>query len=138
MKRYLLAIGALLGFLGGNASAAGVLPVGTQGIGPLTFEDSMTLAPTNGWSTLPVGGTGASFSTIESLEADVQTRTASSINLLLPQTSTQPPNTSPAGFRYNRAGFFLQSRPTSVAYHLLLATLQNDSGSPQNSLTIAY
>ena len=75
------------------------------------------------------------------LEAGVQTLSAANIVRTLPTSATIPPSTFSGGFRYNTAGFWLQSRPTTDATNaanVLLATLQNDTGAAATRMTISY
>jgi hypothetical protein len=136
MKKILLCIVPLSALLLTSAQGAGVM---SFPVGPLTFDNVASPTPTNGWSTLNVTGAGNTWTTANAaLEPAVQALTSAGINLLLPQSNTQPPSTSGGGFRYNYGGFFLQSRPTGDAGVVLMGTFQNDSGSAQNVVRLSY
>lgn len=108
--------------------------------GPYTFDAAPTAA--DGWTTGAQGATGggtagANITTTDQLDAHVQTQSASLIVSNLPTSGTTPPSTH-QWFRYNTSLQAIQSRVTGVEYNMLLATLQNNSGSPIGQLTISY
>src|SRR5678816_3698812 len=109
------------------AEAAGFISVPAPGIGPLTFDLVANPTPTNGFSTQSIGGVGNSVNSPAAMDLAVPTNDIANINLILPQSNTQPPSTH-AFARYNYGGFFLQTRPTGNAYTLLLATFRNNTG----------
>ncbi|MBI5388714.1 MAG: Ig-like domain-containing protein [Verrucomicrobia bacterium] len=93
------------------------------------------------WATAVLPGGGTTYADVAGMDAGVATLDAATITTQLPTSGTVPPGTSALGFRYNTAGFYIQSRPTTAntnAANVLMATLQNDSGSPITSLVIAY
>jgi hypothetical protein len=120
-----------------NATAAGFISVPSTGVGPLTFDLVATPTPTNGFSTQSIVGAGNSINDVVALDTSVQTNEIANINLVLPQSNTQPPSTS--GFaRYNYGGFFLQLRTTGNAYAELLGTFRNDSGTDRSVIILGY
>jgi len=114
------------------------ISVGPTGVGPLTFDTTPT---TNEFATGVLVGGGTTFSDVTTMDAGVAMVTAASITRLLPTSGTQPPSTFSGGFRHNTGGLYLQSRPvTDVtnAANVMLAILQNDSGSDRALVTISY
>jgi len=83
-------------------------------------------------------GSGAGTITQSSqLDSAVALLAASGITTLLPQSTTQPPSLN-ALARYNSGGFYLQTRPTTVDYDVLLGTFHNDSGLDRGTIIIDY
>ena len=127
------------------ASARAAISVGPNGAGPLTFDT----APT-GTDFLSgfFGGDGTSFATTAQVDAAVATlaSTVFTPDFVLATATTVPPNTYAYSFRYNTTGLFLQSRPTTVsgagnpnsAAIVMMATLQNDTGSDQPGIVLGY
>ncbi|HMJ91870.1 MAG TPA: immunoglobulin domain-containing protein, partial [Candidatus Acidoferrum sp.] len=119
-------------------SAWSQLSVGPSGLPTQTFDTLPT--PVQGWSTLgySTGGAGT-------LDADVNANTdATAVTTTLGSSTTFPPSQSTVA-RWNgsttdpNAGrHFLQTRPTTSTYLVLMATLQNDSESAQNQIVISY
>jgi hypothetical protein len=108
-------------------------PTGTTGT--LTFETQPTVA--DGWSTISIaGGAGDTFDAT-SMDADVQTRAASAITTQVGSSTTQPISAN-ALARWHGTLRLLMTPPTSVRYTVLMATLQNDTGADQSTLTISY
>jgi hypothetical protein len=108
---------------------------------PITGGNVITLdtrPPASEWATLTNAGAGNTFTNAVDLDAAVQTNTAASITLQLPTSGTIPPSTSILGFRYNTTSNAIQTRVTGVAYHLLKATLQNETGTAQSTIRIVY
>src|SRR5678815_1873871 len=119
------------------AEAAGFISVPAGGVGPLTFDLVANPTPTNGFSTQSIAGAGNAPNDPVAMDTAVQTNEVANIQLVLPQSTTQPPSTQ-AFARYNSAGFFLQTRPTGNAYTVLLGTFHNDSGQDQGSIILTY
>jgi hypothetical protein len=116
---------------------AGFISVPASGIGPLTFDLVANPTPTNGFSTQTIGGAGNSVNDPNAMNTAVPTNDIANINLILPQSNTQPPSTQ-AFARYNYGGFFLQTRPTGNAYTILVGSFRNDSGADRNSIILTY
>ena len=128
------------------APARAVISIGPAGISPLTFDT----APTGtDFRSAYIGGTGATFTNSAQVDAFMAGLNASALtpDFVLATSATPVPSPYAYGFRYNTTGFFLQSRattqsgstnnPTSAAV-LLMATLQNDTGSAQAGLELSY
>lgn len=119
-------------------TARAAISVGAGGSGVLAFN---TAPAATEFSTGVLNGDGTTFANTTALDAGVQTVSAANIVRTLPTSATQPPSTFSGGFRYNTAGLFIQSRPTTDgtnAANVMLATLQNDSGAPITAITVSY
>ncbi|MCX8155288.1 MAG: immunoglobulin domain-containing protein [Verrucomicrobiae bacterium] len=132
--------GVLCALVAGITLGQAAISIQLGNNGPYTFDTAPTAA--DGWTTGAQGATGggtagANISTVEQLDAHVQTQSASSIVTNLPTSGTTPPSTH-QWFRYNTSLQAIQSRVTGVEYCMLLATLQNNSGSPIGQLAISY
>ena len=110
------------------------LTVGSTGTGIQTFG---TLPAAGNWSTLSIAGGAADITTAAALTTRVQGLTAANVNLTLGTSATQPPDVIES-FQWNSAGLFLQSRPSGVAFNVLMATLQNTTGAAGPGLTVSY
>ena len=133
--RTLFSIAAGWLFLAANAGAASVV----AGIG--YTSDFSALPAAADWSTRSFGGTGSTASgeitSAVALDAAVQTNTAALITAQLGSLTGNPPNASgTAGWA--SAGFYLQTRPTSTAATLLMATLINVTGGDTASFQVMY
>src|SRR2546422_7872602 len=104
MKKILLFLAFALSCVSGQS--AGVISVPSGGVGPLDFSQSASNPPTNGWSTFSFTGAGADWANDTTIDGAVGAHPASDFNLVLPQSTTQPPSTSTLGFRYNYGGLF--------------------------------
>jgi hypothetical protein len=131
-----LCLGLVLGLICSNAALHAAISVGPSGSsGPLTFN---TLPAVTDWSTISVAGGAGDFTDAATLDASViANTTATAVNAVLTSSGTQPPSQSAAA-RWNSAGFYLQTRPTGVGYLILMATVQNNTGSGQSRLVITY
>ena len=94
------------------------------------------------WSTASVAGSSATTDGATFDAAVIAATDAATIATVLPATATIPPTTN-ALARWNDGtsnggNSFLQTKPTGVAYNLLLAHLTNATGGPLNSITVAY
>lgn len=114
--------------------ANAAIPFGPTGSGILTFATTPVAAD---FSQTSVAGGGATPADQAGLDAAVQLLTSAGITAVLPTSATVPPSANAAG-RHNTALQALQFRPTGNAYTVIMATLQNDSGSTVNNLVIAY
>jgi hypothetical protein len=134
IKRLLITLTATLACLASTGQAA--ISFGSTGTPILTFDAQPTVA--DGWSTLGVGNNAATYTTDTALDAAViANTTAASVSTPVGSSTTVPPSKN-AIARWNGTGHYLQSRPTTVDYTLLMATLQNDSGNTLSSVTVAY
>src|SRR5262245_1785788 len=129
-------VAAALSCLTGKLDAA--VSVGPSGVGPLTF-DTTPLA--TDFATGVLVGNATTFTDAATMDAGVAGVTASSIVRELPTSGTTPPSTFSGGFRRNTTLNAIQSRPTTDATNaanVLLATLQNDSGSDRSTVIVSY
>jgi hypothetical protein len=115
-------------------AARAAISVGPGGAGPLDFPERP--AETE-WSTLAVGTSAGTYTTISALDAAVRTLTAASIITPLGMSPTVPPSPNSIA-RWNSTLLRLQTRPTVTDYTVLMATLQNDTGGDVSALTITY
>ncbi len=118
-----------------GASAAGAVTpilVGPAGSGAQTFD---TLPAANQWSTLSVAGAAGDVEGDAALDAAVNGIAADSIGNTLPSQVGSGTN----GNAYWRSGDQkLGTQPSGNKMTLLMATLQNDSGSTLDALTVSY
>ena len=135
MKKLLL----ILSMTAACLSAQAAISVGGGGSGVLDFSTTPVVGD---FSTAVLNGTGVTFSNTTMLDPVVSTVTAASVVRALPTSATVPPSTFSGGFRHNNGtGLYIQSRPTTDltnAANVLLATLQNTSGSSISTMTVAY
>src|SRR3989442_4482133 len=137
---------ALIIFAWLPAATDALISAGPSGAGPLTFD-----TPPAGTDFLSAyfGVGGNSFNTTSQEDSAIATVEASAFgpDFTLDASATIPPSPFAYGFRYNSTGLYLQSRPTTQsgatnnptsAAIVLLATLQNDTGSDQSDLIVAY
>jgi Ig-like domain-containing protein len=127
-----------------NVHAA--ISFGPNGTSLITFD---TQPSATEWSTRSIPGGSRSIPFFMPLEWAVQTNTAAMINTQLPVAHFFPPQegdlaqwndntTFDTNFFFGQSIWFLQTRPTENAVTLLMATLQNDSGSEIRYLDISY
>jgi uncharacterized lipoprotein YmbA len=120
-------------FLPGN----GAISVGPAGSGTLTFDTFPAAA--NGWTTLTNTGLSTDIQDAGALDATVQTNTASAITRQLGRSATVSPSISSSAIaRWNSTLHAIETVATGVGYIPLLATLRNDTGANQSSLTLSY
>jgi hypothetical protein len=135
MKR---GLAALLASAAVTASQAAI-SINTGLNGPLTFDTQPTSA--SGWTTLSYGASSTTaIQDAATMDSVIQTIAASTITTELASSTTYPPSANAVARWNNNAtsGFFIQTRPTGNTMTLLMAALQNDSGSVVTNLTIAY
>ena len=136
---------SLLGIACLASSAKAAISVGPDGAGPLTFDT----APGGGdFLSGYFGGTGASFADFGQVDAAVANLAAAVFtpDFVLGTSVTMPPSPFAYAFRHNTTGLFLQSRSTTMgaagsptaAAIVMMATLQNDSGSDQSGIVASY
>ena len=121
-----------------TASTWAAIPVPS---GTLTFD---TLPAVTDWSTKSLAGTSGTFSatntppTVLAMDAAINDvgNAASTINTVLGTSTANPPGT--AGLAQWSTNKYIQTRPTSVAATLLMATLTNTTGSAVTTLNITY
>lgn len=124
--------------VGLTSSARAAISVGAGGSGVLSFGSAPAASE---WATAVLPGDGLTYANAAGMDAGVAGLNAANITTTLPTSGTVPPSTSSLGFRFNTAGLYIQSRPTTSgtnAANILMATLQNDSGADISSLTITY
>lgn len=122
-------------FIAGACPTFAVISVGAGGSSiTYTFDTDPDAAD---WSTRSLGTDGAQIETIAALDAAVQTNVATAITIPLPNSGTVPPSLHGLA-RWNNTGRYIQTRPTTNAATLLMATLRNDSGGPISTLAVAY
>ena len=120
-------------------TARAAISVGPGGSGTLAFPTNPIVTE---FATAVLNGAAATYTTGGALDTGVNTVAATSnFFVALPTSGTVPPTVFSGGMRFNTAGLYLQSRPTTDvtnAVGLLRATLQNDSGAPISTLNISY
>jgi hypothetical protein len=122
----------------GLISTHGAILVEPTGTGTNSFT---ALPAVEDWSTLGAAGNAAAYTVAATLDADIIANTlAADVATVLGQSSTQPPSVSNVARRNsNAAGNYIQTRPNNaVAYILLMATLQNNTGGAVNFLNVSY
>jgi len=131
-----LCLGLILGLICTSAALQAAISVGPSGTsGPLTFN---SLPAVGDWSTLSIAGGAGDITDAGTLDSTVIANTsASAVTTVLGSSGTQPPSQN-AVARWNSAGFYLQTRPTGNNYLILMATVQNNTGSGQTRLVITY
>jgi hypothetical protein len=116
-------------------SAQAQISVGPNGSQLFTFD---TTPPVSQWSTVDILGSGASeFTDAAGLDANVQTRAASLFATTLTTDSAAIPGANRLA-RRNTSWNALQTVATGSSYTPLMATLRNDTGANQSSITIVY
>jgi hypothetical protein len=131
---YVIAIGAFLFGLSLPVEAATIVTLPDV---TLTFDGPQ--APDVGdFSTANLGGGGADILDSAGMDARVATLTASEINTPLVPSTTVGGSGTNALARYNSAEMHLSTRPTTVAFTPLMATLQNGAGGTVTSLALEY
>ena len=116
------------------AGAQAQIAVPSGGAGPFTFD---TRPPVTEWSTVRLPGANGDITNAAGLDTAVMTNAAANINQLLGSSATLPPSANNTS-RWNSAGLYLQTRPTGVAYNILMATLRNDSGADKSTVILDY
>ncbi len=120
-------------------TARAAISVGPGGSGTLAFPTNPIVTE---FATAVLNGAAATYTTGGALDTGVNTVAATSnFFKVLPTSGTVPPSAFSGGMRFNTAGLYLQSRPTTDvtnAAGLLMATLQNDSGAPISTLNVSY
>ena len=135
-NRTLLALAVWMAWAMGAHAAISVTPAGYTNDFPTLA--SITNNPPTGWWTKSVeGGDNNSISNLTQLDASVQTNSAALINTGLGASSTTPPSAN-AVARWNATLQNLQTRPTGSMYTLLMAELQNHTGTNCNTLLVDY
>src|SRR5688500_12754832 len=112
----------------GALSAQAAILVEPTGTVVETFAGPIDAA---NWSTLGATGNAAAYTAAATLDADIIANTsAADITAALTTSGTQPPSVSNIARRNTAAtGLYIQTRPNNgVAYILLMATLQNNTG----------
>lgn len=136
LKHTLLSFSAWMVWAVVTHAAVSVSPAGYTNDFPALA--SITNNPPTGWWTKSVeGGDNSSISNLTQLEASVQTNSAPLINTGLGASSTTPPSAN-AVARWNVSLQNLQTRATASMYTLLMAELQNNTGTNCNTLVAAY
>jgi hypothetical protein len=117
-------------------SVQAAISVGATGSGLLTFN---TLPTNTEWSTLVWTGAPGDITNAATMDSAVAALTASGITNTLGTATVWPPGGNTLA-RYNSAQNLLQMRPTGSVTKgvVLLATLQNTSGSGITNLIISY
>ena len=135
LNQTLLALSAWMAWAIGTHAAISVTPAGyTNDFATLA---SVTNNPPTGWWTKAVAGDNAGVASIAQLDASVQSNSAPLINTGLGASSTTPPSSN-AVARWNATLQNLQTRPTGNMYALLMAELQNNTGTNCNTLAVSY
>ena len=115
-------------------SLLAAISVGPKGSGIITFD---TLPPASEWSTATLYGASIDIRTAPQLDVAVQTNVAAGIVQSLAESDLIPPPAMlPAS--WSSTGRYVQTRPAGDAYQVLMATLQNHTGSNLAQLEIAY
>src|SRR5262245_18936056 len=121
-----------------SPSAWSQVSVTATGAGPLTFD---TAPATTDFATAVLIGDGNTFNNTGQIDTAVAGLDQSAVMNVMATSATQPPSTSSTGFRYNTAGLFIQSRPTTSrtnAANMLMGRFRNYTGSPMAGCDIAY
>jgi hypothetical protein len=132
MKKLLLTILMTAACL---ATARAAISVGPGGSTTFTFPARPTVA--EGWSSLGTGSGSGAITDSNGLVTAVQAIPAASVNAETGSSGTTPPSEAEVA-RFNTTRQFVQIIPTTIAATLLMATLQNDTGTDQSSVRIDY
>lgn len=132
IKRLLLTLTATLACLATTGWAQ--ISVTGTGAGPFTFD---TAPEVTEWSTRNVAGGGGDVTTGPAMDLAVDGETAAAINTPLGSATGLPPAAS-ANAQYASDGKYLITRPTGVKYHVIMATLRNDSGAAITDFKLEY
>src|SRR5437762_1673319 len=105
-----------------------------------------TAAPTlmDGWATMTWAGAAAGITNSTQMDAAANTNNVADITAVIGTDSASSNSTTmfttSTTFRWNNAtgDRFLESRPSTIAYTVLLAGFVNDSGSPRSTVVIRY
>ncbi len=131
----LLAAAVLMPAISGPARAALVNAITGH------TNDFSTQPPAGDWSTRSFGGTGGTaageITGAAALDAAVQTNSAALITAGTTSSAVNPPAAA-SGATWSSTGGYLQTRPTSTAVTLLMATLTNNTGTNATSIRIQY
>jgi hypothetical protein len=114
-------------------SAEGAILVGAGGAGPVTFEAYP--APTNGWSTAYTPGNSSSILTAAQMDAAAQTLDIAAITNALSITSVSFDNLLA---QWHSIGYIGTRSTSGSAFTVLLAALQNNSGSNRSCAFLTY
>jgi hypothetical protein len=118
-------------------TAFSAIPYRPGGTDLLTF-DTRPL-PSDGWTTLSLAGANTDIPDAVTLDAFVQRVEARSITNALGQSTTlSPSQNSFSTARWNSVGHYLQTKPVGNAGNLLMATVQNLTGSDMSSIILSY
>jgi len=134
------ALAALLLSMGGAQAAVPVNPDGSGGgsSGTLTFG---TQPLATEFATAVLTGTATTYADNAGMDAGANTVDAATVTRQLPSTATVPPGTFSGGMRWNSAGLYVQSRPTTDgtnAAGVMVGFFQNNSGGDLTQVTITY
>jgi hypothetical protein len=108
---------------------------------PVTEPFGAAAPPVANWSTNVAAGFGTGSGEaidLATMTTFINTQAASGINLAFPTTATNPPTNQNASARYNTNGQFIQTWPTTSTANVVLATLQNTSGTNITGLAVSY
>jgi hypothetical protein len=123
---------AFFGLVGAHAA----ISVGPGGSEVISF--TVSPAPTE-WSTRFLAGSELSFATTTALDVAVQTNSASTItNTLLDGLGAVPPGQNTLASWTGGGTSALWTRPAANSATLLMATLQNNTGTDQDVARISY
>src|SRR5215468_5793920 len=116
----------VLGFSLFLASFSWIAAPGHAAIGLGSLQNFNSFPTTNEWTTAARTGAAGDFVYAGLLEADVQgVATAAAIRFPLPSDPGNPPGANAAA-RWSSIGRNVTTRPTGVAYTVLLAKIIND------------
>jgi hypothetical protein len=123
---------AFFGLVGAHAA----ISVGPGGSGIISFT---VLPSSTEWSTRFLAGSELSFATTTALDAAVQTNSATSItNTVLDGFGAVPPGQNTLAVWTGGGAAALWTRPAANSATLLMATLQNNTGTDQDVASISY
>ncbi len=130
MKRPLLA--ALFAMVAHGHAAIPLTASNTTGIQTFAAQPAASE-----WSTTSIGTSSTAYSTIANVDAGTQTLAFTAITSQL-GAATVPATNALARFSGSGATGLIYTAPTTVNATFFMATLQNDSGSAVNAITITY
>ena len=130
---YTLIAGICVSFAASTLPLQAATIVTTAGV-DVTFDVQPDPAE---WSTFTDSGAAGDVTTAPALDARVATFAAANIIDQI-QPSAASPRTAGAATEYDATALNLQTRPTGVGTHVLMATLQNGSGAAADTLQLAY
>ena len=122
----------------GPALLLAALGAQAASVGPAGYTNNFSVQPNaTDFATANIGGGSGDVTGATTLDAAVAALTAAGINTQLPLVAGAPPAAGASGF-FNDTDKNLQTRPTGVKMHVILATLTNNAGGNASSVSVIF